>query len=471
MNVYIIGAGPGDSGLLTVRAQEILKRAEVVIYDRLVSDSILAMIPENAELIDAGKSSGSHKLSQREIESLIIKLAKTGENIIRLKGGDPFLFGRGAEEAQALINAGIDFEIVPGVSSAICVPEWAGIPVTHRNFCSGLNIFTAHDKNNLLPDFAKTTKIFLMGVANSEILQGKLLLDNKLSPDTGCAVIENGTISKQRIIRTELKNLHESIITNKIMPPAVIIVGETAKLKLDWRGKLPLHNKRVIITRPAGRSESLIELLRDSGAEIISLPTIKTSIINDSLTNKNLSGYNWAGFTSVTGVNALIELLRESKRDIRELGGAKIAAIGQATANALESHGLKVDFMPEIYDCEHLARGLTGQDKILMFRALNGSPEIAKIFDENNINYNEICIYRIDYVKLKHVPEYADFIIFTSASTVRGFAMNTNNLREVKAICIGNQTANEALKAGFMNIEISKQAAIKSIYDCIMSCL
>ncbi len=148
MNVYIIGAGPGDSGLLTVRAQEILKRAEVVIYDRLVSDSILAMIPENAELIDAGKSSGSHKLSQREIESLIIKLAKTGKNIIRLKGGDPFLFGRGGEEASALINAGIDFEIVPGVSSALCVPEWAGIPVTHRDFCSGLNIFTAHDKNN-----------------------------------------------------------------------------------------------------------------------------------------------------------------------------------------------------------------------------------------------------------------------------------------------------------------------------------
>lgn len=471
MNVYIVGAGPGDSSLLTVRAQEILKRAEIVIYDRLVSDGILAMIPENAELIDAGKSSNSHKLSQREIESLIIKLAKTGKIIIRLKGGDPFLFGRGGEEADALINAGIDFELVPGLSSALCVPEWAGIPVTHRDFCSGLNIFTAHDKYNLLPDFDNTTKIFLMGVANSENLQEKLLLDNKLNPDTGCAVIENGTISKQRIIRTELKNLHESIIANNIMPPALIIIGQTAKLNLNMREKLPLHNKRIIITRPAGRSEGLAELLRDSGAEIILLPTIKTSIINDSLINKNLGGYDWAGFTSVTGVNALFELLRESKRDIRELGSAKIAAIGQATANALESHGLKVDFMPEIYDCEHLARGLTSQNKILMFRALNGSPEIAKIFDENNINYDEICIYRIDYVKLKHVPEYADFIIFTSASTVRGFIMNTNKFREVKAICIGSQTADEALKAGFNNIAVSKQAEIKSIYDCIMACL
>ena len=468
MNVYIVGAGPGDSGLLTLRAKEIINRAEVVIYDRLVSDSVLAMIPENAELIDAGKSSSFHKISQREIESLIIKHAKTGKITVRLKGGDPFLFGRGGEEADSLIKAGINFEIVPGVSSALAVPEWAGIPVTHRDYCSGLNIFTAHDRNNLLPDFTRTTKIFLMGVANSEILQNKLLSEN-LSPDTSCAIIENGTSSQERIIRTELNNLHEAIIANKINPPAIIIIGDTAKLNYSWRKKLPLHDKKIIITRPAGRSENLAALLRDSGAEVVLMPAIKTQIISDSLTGKNLSGYDYIGFTSVTGVEAFFKLLRDSNRDIREIGGAKIAAIGLATAEALHSHGLRVDFVPEIYDCRHLAEGLAG--KILMLRALNGSPEIAEIFDSRNINYDEICIYRIDYVKFKHVPKFADFIIFTSASTVKGFAMNTNNLREVIAICIGEQTAKEAINAGFMNVRISKQATVKSIYDAVMSCL
>lgn len=472
MSVYIIGAGPGDSGLLTLRAHELLECAEVVIYDRLVSEGILTMIPDSATRIDAGKCSGSHKITQSQIEELLIKHARLGKRVVRLKGGDPFLFGRGGEEAQALINAGIDFEIVPGVSSALSVPAYAGIPVTHREFCSGVNIFTAHDKNNLLPDFRSTTSIFLMGVANSDLLQAKLL-DSGLDGTTKCAVIQDGTTSRQRVIHTELGSLHDAIIANGVRPPAVILAGGTAGLNLDWRSRLPLHDKRVLITRPAGRAEYLSRLLRDSGAEVIHMPTIKTRKLEGSLNGESLSGYDWVGFTSVTGVNAFFELLAASGRDVRELEKAKIAAIGPATAEALRSHGLRVDFVPKIYDGRHLAEGLTesGKIKILMFRALEGSPEIAEVFDTHEINYHEICIYRIDPVKLAHVPDFIDIIIFTSASTVRGFcgSVNISDFRDVHAVCIGKQTADEALNSGFVNVTIAECATPDAIFEAVMS--
>ena len=460
--IYLIGAGPGDSGLLTLRGHEILMKADVVIYDNLVGEGVLAMIPESAEKIDAGKIAGSHKISQREIENLIIEKAKIYKNVIRLKGGDPFLFGRGGEEAEAIIKAGLNFEIVPGVSSALAVPAWTGIPATHRDYSSGVEIFTAHDKNNLIPDFKNSTKIFLMGVGNAAELEKKLL--EKYSREAPCALISNGTTVRQKIIKTSLKNLAES--AKKINSPAVIVVGNVAKLNLDWRKNLPLNNKRILITRPAGRGEKLASMLRDSGAEVIVMPTIKTSVIKNSLDNKKISDYEFIAFTSVTGVEAFFELLRDSNRDIRETGNAKIAAIGQATADALKNHGLKVNFIPEIFDLENLTCGLVkiakNSGKILIFRALNG-PSI-----KNQDKFDEICIYKTDFVKLNHVPKDLDMIIFTSASTVKGFAESVKNFREVKAVCIGRQSAEEAEENGFINIKIAKRAAIEDIFNaCI----
>ncbi len=468
--IYLIGAGPGDSGLLTLRGHEILMKADVVIYDNLVGGGVLAMIPESAEKIDAGKIAGSHKISQREIENLIIEKAKIYKNIVRLKGGDPFLFGRGGEEAEAIIKAGLGFEVVPGVSSALAVPAYAGIPATHRDYSSGVEIFTAHDKNNLIPDFENSTQIFLMGVGNAAELEKKLL--EKFSPETPCALISNGTTARQKLIKTSLKNLAKS--AKKINPPAVIVVGNAAKLNLDWRKNLPLNNKRILITRPAGRGEKLASMLRDAGAEVILMPTIKTSVIKNSLDKKKISGYEFIAFTSVTGVEAFFELLRNSNRDIREIGNAKIAAIGGATADALKNHGLKVDFVPEIFDLENLTIGLEkiltpspqaalsplamGAKKILIFRALNGSAI------KNKENFEEIFIYKTDFVKLTHVPKDLDMIIFTSASTVKGFAESVKNFREVQAVCIGRQTADEAEKNGFINIKISKRAAVEEIF-------
>ena len=273
--IYLIGAGPGDSGVLTLRGYEILKKADVVIFDRLVGEGILAMISENAEKIDVGKIAGFHKVSQREIEKIIIEKAKIDSKkiIVRLKGGDPFLFGRGGEEAEAIIEAGLEFEIIPGVSSALAVPAYAGIPVTHRNFSSGVSIFTAHDKNNLVPDFENSTQIFLMGIGNAKELQKKLL--EKFSPETHCAIISNGTTAREKIIRTSLKNLSEA--AGKIQSPAIIIFGNVANLNFNWRKNLPLKNKRILITRPAGRGEKLASMLRDAGAEVIVMPTIRAS--------------------------------------------------------------------------------------------------------------------------------------------------------------------------------------------------
>lgn len=462
--IWIVGAGPGDYGLLTLRGHEVLRRANVVIYDRLIGAGILAMIPESAERIDAGKSPGNHTMTQREIESVMISRAIEGKNVVRLKGGDPFIFGRGGEEVEAIISAGLSFEVVPGVTSAVSVPALAGIPATHRDYCSGVNIITAHDKRNLIPDFTASTSIFLMGVSHARELQSRLLAT--MQPDTPCAVIQDGTTSKQRVIRCVLSGLYEAVRENDIVPPAVIVVGKTAGLKLSRRGNFPLTGKRIIITRPEKRNAEISLRLRDLGAEVIPLPTIKTTTIHGSIDGMNLSGFNWAGFTSVTGVETLFELLCESERDIRELCGAKIAAIGQATKDALNSHGLRVDYVPEIFDGQHMAEGIARSGgRVLMFRAENGTPEINEIFRKYGTDAEQVCIYRIDYVQLTHVPDFTDIIIFTSSSTVKGFAMSTSSLRESLAVCIGRQTAEEAEKEGFTRVRIAERATIDSIIE------
>ena len=467
--IWLVGAGPGDAGLLTLRGHEVLRMADVVIYDRLVGEGILAMIPETAERIDAGKSSGNHTMTQRETELVMIARAREGKNVVRLKGGDPFTFGRGGEEAQAIIAAGLAFEVVPGVSSALSVPAYAGIPATHRDYCSGLNIFTAHNKDNLVPDFTDTTSIFLMGVSHAKELQEKLLLT--LKPDTPCAVIQDGTTSRQRVFRMELYELHDTVIRNGITPPAVILVGQAAGLNLEWRSNLHLNGRRIVITRPEGRGESLSHKLRDLGAEVIHLPTIRTAIIHGSLDGVDISCYDWAGFTSVTGVNAFFELLAESGRDVRELGTAKIAAIGKATADTLTAHGLRVDYVPAVYDGASLAEGLAQLgSKVLMFRALNGTEDIARTFTKCGIGNKQVCIYRTDYVQLIHVPKYTDIIIFTSSSTVRGFCLSVDTMRDVKAVCIGRQTADEAVRHGFTDIVIAEQADMDSLVKAVLSC-
>ena len=479
--VWLVGAGPGDVGLLTLRGREVLEDAEVVVYDRLVGEGVLALIPEGAERVDVGKTGGSHPIPQREIEAILLERAGKGRRVVRLKGGDPFLFGRGGEEAEALAAAEVPFEVVPGVTSAIAVPAYAGIPVTHRDFSSGLRVITAHSKDGGLPDLnfrelaravKRETLVFLMGVSNLGELCRKLV-NADMDIATPVALIERGTTARQRCVTDCLINLMERISEKKITPPAILVVGPVAKLaeQFDWRAALPLNGVRVAVTRPKGRAGRLARMLRDAGAEVLEFPCIEMEALSGSL--PLLGGFGWIGFTSVTGVEALFAGLAGEGRDIRELGDAKIAAIGPATAGALRAHGLRVDLMPDIYDGAHLAEELAkAGGSILLLRAEAGSPELTDVLRGRGANFSEVSLYRTRYVRAA-LPSDLDMAVFTSASTVRGFSgcapEGWGGLGTVRAVCIGEQTARAAREVGFVHVGTAASATLEALVDAAIS--
>ncbi|MCR4817708.1 MAG: uroporphyrinogen-III C-methyltransferase [Fretibacterium sp.] len=478
IRVWLVGAGPGDAGLMTLRAREILEDADCVVYDRLVGEGVLTFIPEGAERVDVGKSGGHHPIPQREIEAILLDRARLGKRVVRLKGGDPFLFGRGGEEAEALRAAGIPFGIVPGVTSALAVPAWAGIPVTHRGLSSALRIITAHSEKGGLPglDFeglARTkgeTLVFLMGVKNAGALCQRLM-DAGMDSGTPAAAIERGTTARQRCVTGELGSLKALMEERKITPPAILVIGPVASLaeKLDWRASLPLSGLRVAVTRPRERAGRLSRMLRDAGAEVLEFPCIATEVLSGAL--PPLAGFDWVGFTSVTGVQALFTRLAREERDIRELGSAGIAAIGPATAEALRLCGLRVDFMPEVYDGAHLAAGLAERGgRMLLLRAEKGSPELTDLLRERGADFSEVPLYRTHYVKAS-LPEDLDMAVFTSASTVRGFAACApeGGFAAVKAVCIGVQTARAAEEAGFEQIFTAASATLPALVEAAVT--
>ncbi|MBQ9564928.1 MAG: uroporphyrinogen-III C-methyltransferase [Synergistaceae bacterium] len=480
--VWLVGAGPGDAGLLTLRGREVLEDAEAVVYDRLVGSGVLAFIPEGAEKFDVGKSGGSHPIPQREIEALLVDLAKQGKRVVRLKGGDPFLFGRGGEEMESLRKAGIPFEAVPGVTSALAVPAYAGIPVTHRGLASSLRVITAHSQNGGLPDLnfrelaravKKETLVFLMGVSNlGELCEELINADMDIA--TPAAIIERGTTARQRCVTDCVFNLIERVKEEKITPPAILVVGPVAGMakKFNWRAALPLNGLRVAVTRPRERAGRLTKMLRDAGAEVLSFPCIATEPLPGPL--PSLSGFGWLCFTSVTGVEVLFLKLGQEDRDIREMGDAKLAAIGPATAGALRSHGLRVDFTPDVYDGEHLARGLIERAKgpVLLLRAEAGSPGLTEALTDAGVEFHEAALYRTRYLKAS-LPDDLDMAVFTSASTARAFAEcapeGWEGFSAVKAVCIGAQTAKAAKEAGFVQVITAAKATLEALVEAAVA--
>lgn len=472
VKVWLVGAGPGDAGLLTLRGYEVLKRAETVIYDRLIGEGLFQFFPDSAELIDVGKEGGYHKVPQRQIERILVEKAQEGKLVVRLKGGDPFLFGRGGEEAEALIEAGIPFEIVPGVTSAIAVPAYAGIPVTHRGFASSLHIITGHVKESGGAELnykamvsSGGTLVFLMGVGRLAEICEKLISGgmNKNSP---AAVIEHGTTASQRSITGTLDTLPGLAEGSRIKSPSVIVVGDVAALGrlFAWKKYLPLSGKRVLVTRPAEKSGELSRMLRDKGAEVIELACIKTITLDVALPAK--LNYDWIAFTSAFGVESFFELLRRSKRDVREIGAAKIAAIGKATAKALEARGLTVNLMPEIFDGVHLGNALADLAKgesILLPRAKDGSRELNNVLLRAGIAFDEIAVYKTVYENGKFTPTDIDLALFTSASSVRALTAACPGGTFGAACCIGVRTAEAAKAAGFDNIRIAAGATLKDL--------
>ncbi len=484
-SVTLVGAGPTDIGLLTVKAKAAIESAQVLVYDALVGDAILALAPATAECINVGKRAANHIKTQEETNKILLEKALEGKKVVRLKGGDPFLFGRGGEELELLVQHNVPFEIIPGITSAISVPAYNGIPVTHRDFCSSLHIITAHKRagQDLVLDYdalvrLKGTLVFLMGVtAMPYLCQG--LLKAGMDQDMPAAVLHRGTSSQQKRVVATLSTLPEAA---KDMPaPAIIVVGKVCQLSDDfaWAEKQPLWGKKFVVTRPKERQSVLCTKLRNLGAEVVELPTIEIVDPQDMTpihtAMKQLQTYQWLVLTSPSGVVRFFQTLKSLKMDVRQLFGIKIAALGKGTGAELEKFGILADLIPPTYDAETLGdtlgKLLNPQDRVFLPRAKQGNPVLTEKLIAAGAVVDDIPLYDIAYAThpiLEAETLFQDntYAIFTSASTVRGFvaAAKMDDFSSIKALCIGKQTAFEAEKYK-MNITIAKSATIDSLVE------
>jgi uroporphyrinogen III methyltransferase/synthase len=481
--VYLVGAGPGEPGLLTIKGRELLEKADVVIYDRLVNPSLISLVHSGAEVIYAGKSSADHKLAQEEINSLLVKRASRGQLVVRLKGGDPFVFGRGGEEILALAENKIPFEIVPGVTSAFAVPAYAGIPVTHRDFTSTVAIIAGNEdpaKEISRVAWEKIATgvdalIFLMGMANLETIV-KRLLENGRPPGTPVALIRWGTWAEQEVLTGTLADIAGRAAQAGFEPPVVIVVGEVVGLrdKLKWVENKPLFGKRVLVTRPAAQAGRLSFALRALGAEVLEFPAVKIVAPADyaplDKALKEIEHYHWLIFTSVNGVQFFFQRLFQQEKDVRALAHVRLGVIGPATRRALQSYGLRADFMPAEYRAEAVAAGLAeivhpGQ-RILLPRADLARPFLRAALADGGATVEEVVAYQtvMEGQNRDLVREYLHqgrihLITFTSSSTVRSFTRLLGEpdlprlLAGVQIACIGPVTAKTAKETG-LNVGI-----------------
>lgn len=483
--VWLVGAGPSDPGLFTLKGKAVLEQAQVVVYDRLVGAGILAMIPAAAERIFVGKEAGHHPVPQEKINQILCEKAMEGKRVVRLKGGDPFMFGRGGEELERLEAMGIPFEVVPGVTAASAVTAYAGIPVTHRDYGSSVHLITAHKKRGCeeLPDFETLAKlsgtlVFYMGLgALGDICRG--LIRAGMDPGTPAAVIEQGTTAAQQSVTADLETLEAETKQAGLNTPALIVVGAVCALSKQffWAEERPLSGKRIFVTRPKKRSSRLIDRLEALGAEVVPLPAIETVPIKSSpeITEmaEHLEGASWIAFTSAEGVDCFFDRLLELGRDIRSLGAVKFAVIGPATARVLRTHGILADLQPETYTGEALGKALADAmkpgERLLIPRAGIGTETLLKPLDEAEILYETIALYdTITAAGAVNAPGAGDLVTFTSASTVRGFAAQFPELdmKTITGLCIGEQTRNEAEKLGIRTM-VSEQATIDSMTETL----
>jgi uroporphyrinogen III methyltransferase/synthase len=486
--VYLIGAGPGDPGLITVKAVACLRRADVVVYDRLVAPALLDDARAGAEKIYVGKASSDHTLPQNEINALLVQKAREGKIVARLKGGDPFVFGRGGEEALALVDAGIEFEIIPGVSSAIAAPAYAGIPVTHRGIATSFTVATGHlrDDQSPISNLQSPTLIYLMGVENLESIVNDLLAQGH-SSETPAALVRWGTTTQQETMSGTLGDIYER--GKNLQPPAVLVVGNVVALreKLRWFENRPLFGKRILVTRAREQASELSQMLRELGAEPIELPVIRIAPLDDyrALDNALTQRYDWIIFTSVNGVAAMWRRVHAIGRDARLFAGARLGAIGPATAEQLARYGLRVDFIPSEFVAESIVAGIgdVNSKRILLPRADIAREKLARDLRARGAIVDEIIAYRTIAVDT-HDPsaekihamlaaDEIDAITFTSSSTVRGFVNAVQAKIEKlqsKIICIGPITAQTARELGLRVDAIAQEYTLEGLTKALVSC-
>jgi uroporphyrinogen III methyltransferase/synthase len=491
--VFLVGAGPGDVGLITKRGLELLQSCDCVVYDALVGTALPAYARPDAEMIFVGKRAGHHSMTQDEINALLIEKANEGKSICRLKGGDPFVFGRGGEEALACLENEIPFEIVPGVTSSIAAPAYAGIPVTHREIATSFAVVTGHTASDDAPPEAiprADTLVFLMGVKALPLIV-KRLIERGDSAATPVALVRWGTTTKQQTVVGTLETIEAEVAKAGLKSPALIVVGNVVNLreKLRWFDNRPLWGKNVVVTRAREQASSLVSGLEKLGANVVQCPAIKiedvetTDILDESIAN--LSSYDWVLFTSTNGVEKFWRRLRHFNLDSRAFGSVKIAAIGPATASSLEACGLISDFQPESSISESVAQGLVelGVDgaKILIVRAQEGRELLKQEFEKAGATVTVAPCYR-------NVPDNSnvglcrelmekgeiDWVSFTSSSTVKNFvdALGAEFVAEhraqFKVAVIGPITADTAEKMGLKADVTAEEATVDSLAEALV---
>ena len=488
--VYLVGAGCGDPELITWKGLNLLRKCDVVLYDDLAAPKLLEEVKADCEQIFVGKRFGRHSLPQHETNELLVQKAKEGKTVVRLKGGDPFVFGRGGEEVLALQAENIPYEVVSGVTSSIAVPAAAGIPVTHRKTARSFHVITGHTAENgkgtiteNLDVLAKLegTLVFLMGLHHlEEIVEG--LLQGGKNPETPAAVVSRGTTPQQKTVRAKLGELVEKVREVELEAPAIIVVGETAELDFSRTIPRPLYGVKIGVTGTKSITRKLRDRLEELGAAVTEMdysaivPYRENTHLETEL--QNLTQYPWAVFTSPNGVDIFFDYLKKLKFDVRHLADLQFAAIGTGTAAALEKRGIYASFLPEKYDVESLAKGIcetVGKDeKILILRAEQGSEILTEVFDAAGMNYTDVKIYDIlvDEHKRKFANEKAqemDFITFASGSGVRGFMENGGSIpKGTKAVCIGRSTAKMLKRYGNYDKITAEIFNVDGVVDAIL---
>jgi uroporphyrinogen III methyltransferase/synthase len=448
--VYLVGAGPGDPGLLTRRGAELLGRAEVVIYDRLVNPALLRLAPASAERIARGHFQEA-AVPQEAMTALLIAKARDGKTVVRLKGGDPFVFGRGGEEAAELAAAKIPFEVVPGVSAAIAGPTYGGIPLTHRAYCSSFTVFTGHDDPSdeatalRYEQIAKIpgTKVVLMGVKRLAELTESLIAHG-LPPETPVAMIHWATLARQHSVEGTLATIVQRATAADLQPPTVLVIGDVVKLRsqLNWFEQRPLFGQRVVVTRSREQAGDLTRLLAERGADVLEVPTIKIlppqdrELLTDALLE--LNAYDWLIFTSTNGVTEFFHYFFKAFEDLRDIGGVRIAAVGPATAAKLKALHLKVDLMPADHTAIGVAKALASYESIenlrfCLLRAEDANPDLPEELEAGGGIVDDIPVYRtvpdtedLDGASASLLAAGADWVTFTSGSTVQSFTARFN---------------------------------------------
>ena len=500
--VYLVGAGPGDAGLLTLRGAELLGRADVVVYDALVNPDLLKLAPRTAEIIYGGKRAKDHALSQGELNQMLVAKARGGKIVVRLKGGDPYVFGRGGEEAVELADAGIPFEVVPGVSSFVAVPNYAGVPLTHRDFCSRLTLLTGHEdpaKEDSSIDWAQVartpgTKVIMMGTDRIGQIAGTLV-EHGMDAATPIAMVRWGTTGRQQSIEGTLATIGEVAARTRIAPPTVAVIGDVVSLrsKLNWFERRPLFGQRIVVTRAREQGAQLAHRLQELGAEVLEVPTIRLEPptqrepLIDALLE--LNSYDWLVFTSPNGVATFFDYFFRQFHDMRDIGGARIAAVGPATARKLKELHLQVDLMPDEALASSIGEAFAEFEsienlKICLLRAEVANRELPAALEAMGAIVDDIPCYRtvpetedLSGAAASLLESGAGWITFTSASTVEHFHARFDlpallkKFPQMKLASIGPETSKAlaaldltpALEAGQHTID----GLVESIVDAV----